>query len=114
MQPPDLRRLSDGAPRVADRVKLPRCDHSMLSRRQLRQGSMPNLLSFVAHRATKDYGLGGSPLPRWISAVEAGDGGAVLDGGAVEGGRVDGVEQGAAFGAARGRDRWHAVVALRR
>src|SRR5215213_3372953 len=87
---------------------------------------MPNRLFVVAHRATSANCVGVSPrFEPWRarSAVEAGDGGAVFADRAVEGGRVEGVHQGAAGGGAGGggealafafRDRGVAAAALDR
>src|SRR4029077_11594523 len=85
---------------------------------QREKRSVPSvLLTLVAHRATKDKSARNSPPTRsrgpahglgrvmaggrWRgSAVEAGDRGAVFDGGAVEGLRVEAVGEGAAGGLA--------------
>lgn len=52
---------------------------------------MSNPMSFVTHRVTKDMGLGFSPPLKVGLAVEAGDGGALDHGRALERGRVYGV-----------------------
>jgi hypothetical protein len=72
MEPSQLRSLGDGAPGVSKRRQLPGCDHAMLPRRQLGERSKPNLSSFVAHRATKDAGLGFSPPSKGTTAQSAG------------------------------------------
>jgi hypothetical protein len=57
VQASDPRRFGDRASRVADRLELHRRDDPVLPSRQLSHRCVPNPLSFVAHRATKDRGF---------------------------------------------------------
>src|ERR1700709_954782 len=66
-EPPDPVGLRRRASRVAEGVQLPRRQDPALPRRQLGQLPVPNPLSFVAHRATKDRDPLGSPRLRHLT-----------------------------------------------